>query len=258
MIFIESNLINENGKDESNMNIIETRHLTKGSGAAMRVNDLNLAVPEGCVYGFLGPNGAGKTTTLKLLLGLIKPTDGTISFFGKEMTEKNRLSILSHTGSLIENPSYYGHLTGLENLQIIAKLKKVPASEIEKVLNTVHLYEQKDKKVKQYSLGMKQRLGIAMALLGSPRLLILDEPTNGLDPAGIQEIRELIKDLPVTHQMTVIVSSHLLGEVEQMADMVGIIHHGQLVFQGTMAALEAQGDGLEEIFLKLTEGGERR
>jgi len=238
------------------MNMIETKNLTKGSGSQMRVNKLDLAIPEGCVYGFLGPNGAGKTTTLKLLLGLIKPTNGTITFFGQKMTEQNRLPILKHTGSLIENPSYYGHLTGLENLQIIAKLKKVPAAEIEKALHTVRLYEQKDKKVKQYSLGMKQRLGIAMALLGNPRVLILDEPTNGLDPAGIQEMREFIKDLPVTHQMTVIVSSHLLSEVEQMADMVGIIHHGELVFQGTMATLEAQGDGLEEVFLKLTEGGE--
>lgn len=238
------------------MNIIETKNLTKGSGEQMRVNKLDLAIPEGCVYGFLGPNGAGKTTTLKLLLGLLKPTDGTITFFGQKMTEQNRLSILRHTGSLIESPSYYGHLTGLENLQIMAKLKKVPAAEIEKVLCTVRLYEQKDKKVKQYSLGMKQRLGIAMALLGNPRVLILDEPTNGLDPAGIQEMREFIKDLPTTHQMTVIVSSHLLSEVEQMADMVGIIHHGELVFQGTMATLEAQGDGLEEVFLKLTEGGE--
>ena len=238
------------------MNIIETKNLTKGSGEQMRVNKLDLAIPEGCVYGFLGPNGAGKTTTLKLLLGLLKPTDGTITFFGQKMTEQNRLSILRHTGSLIESPSYYGHLTGLENLQIMAKLKKVPAAEIEKVLRTVRLYEQKDKKVKQYSLGMKQRLGIAMALLGNPRVLILDEPTNGLDPAGIQEMREFIKDLPTTHQMTVIVSSHLLSEVEQMADMVGIIHHGELVFQGTMATLEAQGDGLEEVFLKLTEGGE--
>ena len=238
------------------MNIIETKNLTKGSGKQMRVNKLDLAIPEGCVYGFLGPNGAGKTTTLKLLLGLLKPTDGTITFFGQKMTEQNRLSILRHTGSLIESPSYYGHLTGLENLQIMAKLKKVPAAEIEKVLRTVRLYEQKDKKVKQYSLGMKQRLGIAMALLGNPRVLILDEPTNGLDPAGIQEMREFIKDRPTTHQMTVIVSSHLLSEVEQMADMVGIIHHGELVFQGTMATLEAQGDGLEEVFLKLTEGGE--
>lgn len=238
------------------MNIIETKNLTKGSGGQMRVSKLDLAIPEGCVYGFLGPNGAGKTTTLKLLLGLLKPTDGTITFFGQKMTQQNRLSILKYTGSLIESPSYYGHLTGLENLQIMAKLKKVPATEIEKVLHTVRLYEQKDKKVKQYSLGMKQRLGIAMALLGNPRVLILDEPTNGLDPAGIQEMREFIKDLPMTHQMTVIVSSHLLSEVEQMADMVGIIHHGELVFQGTMATLEAQGNGLEEVFLKLTEGGE--
>ena len=238
------------------MNIIETKNLTKGSGGQMRVSKLDLAIPEGCVYGFLGPNGAGKTTTLKLLLGLLKPTDGTITFFGQKMTQQNRLFILKYTGSLIESPSYYGHLTGLENLQIMAKLKKVPATEIEKVLHTVRLYEQKDKKVKQYSLGMKQRLGIAMALLGNPRVLILDEPTNGLDPAGIQEMREFIKDLPMTHQMTVIVSSHLLSEVEQMADMVGIIHHGVLVFQGTMATLEAQGNGLEEVFLKLTEGGE--
>lgn len=239
-----------------NANIIETDSLTKGTGSRMRVNHIDLRIPEGCVYGFLGPNGAGKTTTLKLLLGLLKPTDGSITFFGQKMTEKNRLSILKHTGSLIESPSFYGHLTGLENLQIIAKLKKVPAVEITNVLQTVRLYEQKDKKVKQYSLGMKQRLGIAMALLGNPQVLILDEPTNGLDPAGIQEIREFIKDLPVIRQMTVIVSSHLLSEMEQMADMVGIIDHGKLIFQGTMAALEAEGDNLEDAFLKLTGGSE--
>ncbi len=158
-----------------NTNIIETNGLTKGTGSQMRVNHIDLRVPEGCVYGFLGPNGAGKTTTLKLLLGLLKPTAGTITFFGQKMTEKNRLSILKHTGSLIESPSYYGHLTGLENLQIIAKLKKVPASEITQVLQTVRLYEQRDKKVRQYSLGMKQRLGIAMALVANPDFLILDE-----------------------------------------------------------------------------------
>lgn len=239
-----------------NTNIIETNGLTKGSGSRMRVNHIDLRVPEGCVYGFLGPNGAGKTTTLKLLLGLLKPTAGTVTFFGQKMTEKNRLSVLKHTGSLIENPSYYGHLTGLENLEIIAKLKKVPASEITNVLQTVRLYEQRDKKVRQYSLGMKQRLGIAMALLGNPRVLILDEPTNGLDPAGIQEIREFIKELPVLRQMTVIVSSHLLGEMEQMADMAGIINHGELIFQGPLATLEARGENLEDTFLKMTEGGE--
>lgn len=239
-----------------NTNIIETDSLTKGVGSQTRVNHIDLRVPEGCVYGFLGPNGAGKTTTLKLLLGLLKPTEGTITFFGQKMSEQNRLSILKHTGSLIENPSFYGHLTGVENLEIIAKMKKVPAKEITNVLQTVRLYEQKDKKVKQYSLGMKQRLGIAMALLGNPRVLILDEPTNGLDPAGIQEIREFIKNLPVLRQMTVIVSSHLLSEMEQMADMVGIINHGRLIFQGTMSALEAQGESLEDAFLKLTGGGD--
>lgn len=239
-----------------NTNIIETDSLAKGTGSQMRVNHIDLRIPEGCVYGFLGPNGAGKTTTLKLLLGLIKPTAGTITFFGQKMTDKNRLSILKHTGSLIESPSFYGHLTGLENMQIIAKLKKVPADEITNVLQTVRLYDQRDKKVKQYSLGMKQRLGIAMALLGNPRVLILDEPTNGLDPAGIQEIRQLIKELPLNRQMTVIVSSHLLSEMEQMADMVGIIHHGRLIFQGTLAALETKGESLEDAFLKMTGGSE--
>lgn len=239
-----------------NTNIIETDSLTKGTGSQMRVNHIDLRIPEGCVYGFLGPNGAGKTTTLKLLLGLLKPTAGTITIFGQKMTDKNRLSIIKHTGSLIESPSFYGHLTGLENLQIVAELKKVPANEITNVLKTVRLYEQRDKKVKQYSLGMKQRLGIAMALLGNPRVLILDEPTNGLDPAGIQEIREFIKELPIIRQMTVLVSSHLLSEMEQMADMVGIINHGRLIFQGTLASLESQGESLEDAFLKLTGGGE--
>ena len=239
-----------------NTNIIETDGLTKGTGSQMHVNHIDLRIPEGCVYGFLGPNGAGKTTTLKLLLGLLKPTAGTITFFGQKMTDKNRLSILKHTGSLIESPSFYGHLTGLENLQIIAKLKKAPANEIENVLQTVRLYDQRSKKVKQYSLGMKQRLGIAMALLGNPRVLILDEPTNGLDPAGIQEIRQLIKELPLNRQMTVIVSSHLLSEMEQMTDMVGIINHGELIFQGTLAALETRGESLEDAFLKMTGGSE--
>ncbi|MBQ6996032.1 MAG: ATP-binding cassette domain-containing protein [Lachnospiraceae bacterium] len=234
--------------------ILETHNLTKTHGSKIRVKNLQMQVPKGCVYGFLGPNGAGKTTTLKLILGLIKPNQGTISFYGHAMTEKNRLSILKNTGSLIEGPSYYGHLTGLENMQIIAKLKGASAKDIAEVLHTVRLFEQKDKKVKHYSLGMKQRLGIAMALLGKPQLLILDEPTNGLDPAGIQEIRELIKELPTTHNMTVIVSSHLLSEVEQMADMVGIINHGEMLFQGNMNELATQGNSLEEVFLSMTGG----
>ena len=149
-----------------------------------------------------------------------------------------------------------GHLTGLENLQIVQKLKGASEEEIVRVLKTVRLYEQRDKKLKNYSLGMRQRLGLAMALLGEPKLLILDEPTNGLDPAGIQEIRELIRSLPKERDMTVIVSSHLLNEVEQMADHVGIIHHGEMLYQGPLSELEKQGGNLEDVFLLMTGGGE--
>lgn len=233
------------------MNIIETTNLSKCYKTQMRVNHLHLKVPKSCVYGFLGPNGAGKTTTLKLILGLIQPTEGTVSIFGKQMTEKNRLSILRNTGSLIESPSYYGHLTGEENLKIAAKLKKLPEKEILEVLHTVRLTEQKDKLVKHYSLGMKQRLGIAMALLGNPQILILDEPTNGLDPAGIQEMRELIMALPSTFDMTVLVSSHILSEIEQMADMVGIISNGELVFQDTMEKLHSMSK--QQLFLRVSD-----
>ena len=242
--------------------ILETNHLSKQSGKTYRVNDLSMAVPEKCVYGFLGPNGAGKSTTLKMILGLIHPDQGSIKIFGKVMNSANRLSILRQTGSLIENPGGYGHLSGLENMQIIQKLKGVSSKGFE-ILDknrfqfmTVRLYDQRDKKLSNYSLGMKQRLGIAMAILGNPKLLILDEPTNGLDPAGIQEIRQLICSLPKERNMTVIISSHLLSEIEQMADQVGIIHHGRMLYQGTLADLETQGDNLEDVFLEMTGGKE--
>lgn len=238
------------------MNILETDHLSKKSGGTYRVKDLSLAVPEGCVYGFLGPNGAGKSTTLKMLLGLVHPTQGSIRVFGRTMNSVNKLAILRKTGSLIETPGGYVHLTGLENMQIICKLKDVKEEEIELALKTVRLYEQRDKKLSSYSLGMKQRLGIAMALLGNPPLLILDEPTNGLDPAGIQEMRQLIRSLPAERNMTVILSSHLLSEIEQMADYVGIIHRGQMLYQGTLSALEAHGENLEAVFLEMTGGRE--
>lgn len=236
--------------------ILETNHLSKQSGNTYRVNDLSMAVPENCVYGFLGPNGAGKSTTLKMILGLIHPNQGSIKLFGKVMNSANRLSILRQTGSLIENPGGYGHLTGLENMQIIQNLKGVSEAEIAPALKTVRLYDQRDKKLSNYSLGMKQRLGIAMAILGNPKLLILDEPTNGLDPAGIQEMRQLICSLPKERNMTVIISSHLLSEIEQMADQVGIIHHGRMLYQGTLADLETQGDNLEDVFLEMTGGKE--
>lgn len=236
--------------------ILETNHLSKQSGKTYRVHDLSMAVPKKCVYGFLGPNGAGKSTTLKMILGLVHPSQGSIKLFGKVMNSANRLSILRQTGSLIENPGGYGHLTGLENMQIIQKLKGVNEAEIASALKTVRLYDQRDKKLSNYSLGMKQRLGIAMAILGNPKLLILDEPTNGLDPAGIQEMRQLICSLPKERNMTVIISSHLLSEIEQMADQVGIIHHGHMLYQGTLANLETQGDHLEDVFLEMTGGKE--
>ena len=217
--------------------IVETKGLTKSYGGKQVVKNVDLKVPKECVYGFMGPNGAGKSTTLKMLLGLIRCTDGQAWIDGKEMNQKNRLEILRETGSLIESPSYYGHLTGRENLEIVRTLKKAPEKEVDQVLELVRMERQQDKKAREYSLGMKQRLGLAAALIGRPRLLILDEPTNGLDPAGIQEIRELICELPKRMGITVLVSSHLLSEMDQMADYVGIINHGQLIFQDKLEAL---------------------
>ena len=222
------------------MNIIETHDLCKQYGNTLRVAHLDLDVPEGSIYGFLGPNGAGKSTTLKMILGLVRPTAGNIKVLGKKMDGANRLSILRQVGSLIESPSYYGHLTGEENLRIVQTLRGVPEKNIREVLQIVRLDGQRGKKVAHYSLGMKQRLGLAAALLGYPKLLILDEPTNGLDPAGIQEMRELICELPGRFGMTVVVSSHLLSEIDQMADHVAIIREGELVFQDTLEALHGR------------------
>lgn len=220
--------------------IISTSHLSKKYGSVLRVNDLDLRVPEGCIYGFLGPNGAGKSTTLKMILGLVRPTAGDIAVFGEPMMRRNRLAILKQVGSLIESPSYYGHLSGEENLRIVQTMRGVPEKNIREVLEIVRLTDAKDKRAAHYSLGMKQRLGLAAALLGYPRLLILDEPTNGLDPAGIQEMRELIKELPQRFGMTVVVSNHLLAEIDQMADHVGIIREGELVFQDSLTALHSR------------------
>lgn len=217
--------------------IVTTHNLSKRYGNTYRVKDVNLSVGEGDIFGFLGPNGAGKSTTLKMILGLARPTDGKVKVFGKDF-DANRRLILGQTGSLIESPSYYGHLSGLENMRIIQRLRGVPDRNISEALKIVRLENQKDKKVSQYSLGMKQRLGIAMALLSLPKLLILDEPTNGLDPAGIGEIRELIKSLPQRYGITVLISSHLLSEIEQIATSVGIINDGKMLFQGSMDELK--------------------
>lgn len=227
--------------------IITTKALTKKYNDKTAVDHLDLKIPEGSIYGFLGPNGAGKSTTMKMLLGLVKPSFGYMSIFEKEVAEKNRLAILKDTGSLIESPAYYSHLSGKENLQIVCKLKNVPERDINRVLSLVRMENQQNKKVGQYSLGMKQRLALAAALLGSPKLLFLDEPTNGLDPAGILEMRELIRSLP-NHDITVFVSSHLLSEIDQMATDVGIIDNGKLIFQDSLLELHEQSG--TKIFLK--------
>lgn len=222
--------------------VIETSNLTRRYKSQTAVNTINLQVPEGAIYGFLGPNGAGKTTTIRMLLGLIRPTSGDIQIFGQSLS-KHRMNILQKVGSLVESPSYYGHLSGFENLAVFARLLDVSDQRIRDVLDIVRLTPAANKAVKGYSLGMKQRLGIATALLGSPKLLILDEPTNGLDPNGIHEIRQLIVDMPKEHGISVLVSSHLLSEIEQMANWVGIINHGNLLFQDKIQVLREESQG---------------
>ena len=231
--------------------VIETKALCKQYGPHTAVDHVELHVPQGCVYGFIGPNGAGKSTTMKMLLGLIHPTAGRVRLLGQELTEKSRLPLLRQTGSLIESPAGYLHLTAQENLEIVADLKGVPHKDIGRVLDIVHLTQDRNRRVGQYSLGMKQRLGIAMALLGSPKLLILDEPTNGLDPAGIQEMRALIRNMPAATGATVLISSHLLGEMEQMVEQVGIIDHGHILFEGPLTELQRHSRG--NVTLRLLE-----
>ncbi|NWL86022.1 MULTISPECIES: ABC transporter ATP-binding protein [unclassified Paenibacillus] len=217
--------------------VIQTKGLTKKYRARAAVNQLNLEIKKGDIYGFLGPNGAGKTTTIRMLLGLIKPTSGSISIFGRDL-RKDKLAILKRIGSLVEYPSYYGHLSAIDNLEALRRILDVPKSRIDEVLEIVSLTSEARRPVKGYSLGMRQRLGIAASLLGNPEMLILDEPTNGLDPSGIHEIRELIKRMPEQYGITVLVSSHLLSEIEQMAGTVGIIREGQMVFQDTISNLQ--------------------
>ena len=200
------------------------------------LQQLDLQVPNGSIYGFLGPNGAGKTTTLRLILGLLKIQQGSIRIFNENL-QTSRISILNKLGSLIEQPSFYLHLTGKENLEVFRLTFQCPKSRIDEVLKIVGLTDAANKKAGAYSLGMKQRLAIAIALLNDPQLLILDEPTNGLDPSGIIETRELIIRLNKEEGKTILVSSHLLAEMEKMATHIGIIHKGKLLFQGSMGEL---------------------
>lgn len=201
------------------------------------LHNLDLRVPSGCIYGFLGANGAGKTTTLRLLLGLLRVQQGTVRILGESLGQ-NRLGILRRVGAMIESPSLYGHLSATDNLRVLREVHQCPEARVMEVLRLVGLADTGRKKAVRFSLGMRQRLSIAMALLHQPGLLILDEPTNGLDPNGMIEVRELLRYLNRQHGITVVVSSHILGEIEKLVDHVGIIHHGQLLFQGTLGGLQ--------------------
>ena len=216
--------------------ILVARHLTKVIGNRTIVEDVSFQLQPGEVFGFLGPNGAGKTTTIRMLVGLIKPTAGDVTICGFDV-RRDFEKALRNVGCIVENPDLYRFMTGRENLEHFARMLSVDASEIERVAELVALAHRLDQRVGTYSLGMRQRLGIAQAMLGSPRLLVLDEPANGLDPAGIREIRELLRRLAHGQQMAVFVSSHLLGEVELMCDRVAIIHKGALLREGSVADL---------------------
>lgn len=239
--------------------IITTEHLTKKYRNFTSVNNVSLHIQKGSIYGFLGPNGAGKSTTMKMLLGLTAPTKGSFTIDGKHFPN-DRIAILKKIGSFIESPSFYANLTGRENLDIIRRILELPKSTVKDALDLVGLTEFGDRLAKKYSLGMKQRLGLAGALLGRPPILILDEPTNGLDPSGIHEIRSLIKSLPDLYDCTILISSHMLSEIELIADDIGILNHGRLLFEGSLdglrqSALQAgyASDNLEDMFLSMVE-----
>ena len=243
--------------------IITTERLTKKYKNFVSVNHVSLHIRKGSIYGFLGPNGAGKSTTMKMLLGLTAPTKGSFAIDGRHFPE-DRIDILKETGSFIESPSFYANLTGRENLDIIRRILGLPKDSVDDALELVGLEEFGGRLAKKYSLGMKQRLGLAGALLGRPPVLILDEPTNGLDPSGIHEIRNLIKSLPDFYECTVMISSHMLSEIELMADDIGILNHGNLLFEGSLEELRNSAGqagnshkiseaNLEDVFLGMVE-----
>lgn len=239
--------------------IITTEGLTKKYKKFTSVDSVSLHIRKGSIYGFLGPNGAGKSTTMKMLLGLTAPTKGSFTIDGKHLPA-DRMAILKEIGSFIEQPSFYANLTGRENLDIIRRILGLPKQSVEDALELVGLQEFGDRLAKKYSLGMKQRLGLAGALIGRPPILILDEPTNGLDPSGIHEIRNLIKSLPKLYDCTVLISSHMLSEIELIADDIGILNHGHLLFEGSMGELRQNAlqsgfaaDNLEDMFLSMVD-----
>ena len=237
--------------------MLQQNILQKKYKSFIAVNDVSLHIRKGSIYGFLGPNGAGKSTTMKMLLGLTAPTKGAFTIDGKKFPA-DRIPILKEIGSFIESPSFYANLTGRENLDVIRRILELPKSAVDDALELVGLSEFGDRLAKKYSLGMKQRLGLAGALLGRPPILILDEPTNGLDPSGIHEIRNLIKSLPDLYDCTILISSHMLSEIELIADDIGILNHGHLLFEGSLDELRQNAlqsgfasDNLEDMFLSM-------
>lgn len=214
--------------------VIKTQNLTFNfKGKKKAVDDLNLNVPEGSIYGFLGPNGAGKSTTIRMLSALLLPANGKIELFGKDL-KKSKIAALKNSAFMIEEPTLYKHLSGRQNLELLCKAGGYNKNRIDDVLKSVKLFNDRHRKAGNYSMGMKQRLGIAGALLPDPDLFILDEPTNGLDPQGMYEIRELVVELNREFGKTIFISSHLLGEIEKMCTHVGIIHHGKGIFEGSI------------------------
>ena len=225
--------------------MLQLRNINQTLGGNQVISDLSITVPTGTIYGFLGRNGAGKSTVMKIILGLLKPDSGSVIVAGESS------NYLGKIGSLIEKPSFYPNLTGAENLRYLAKLRKAEDQALE-LLEMVGLREHANRKAGNYSLGMKQRLGIALALVGDPDILLLDEPTNGLDPEGIREIRELIQSFSRDMGKTVMVSSHILSEIEQTVDVVGVIHGGAVYYEGPLDALVGTAATLEDAFLNLT------
>ena len=249
--------------------MITAEQLTKKYKNFTSVNNVSLHIRKGSIYSFLGPNEAGKSTTMKMLLGLTAPRKGSFTIDGKHFPD-DRTAILKEIGSFIESPSFYSNLTGWENLDIVRRILGLPKTAVEVALELVGLTEFGNRLAKKYSLGMRQRLGLAGALLGRPPILILDEPTNGLDPSGIHEIRNLVKSLPDLYDCTILISSHMLSEIELMADDIGILNHGRLLFEGSLDDLRQSAlqsgfatdnktgsANLEDMFLAMIEKDNR-
>jgi lantibiotic transport system ATP-binding protein len=235
--------------------IIQTTGLSyRYAKDAQTLLDINLRVDQGSIYGFLGPNGSGKTTTLSLLLGLLNNQQGTIEIFGRDLRH-HRVEVLKKIGSLIETPSVYGHLTAKENLEVYRPIYGVSRERIKEVLKIVGLEDTGKKTAKKFSLGMKQRLAIALALLPNPELLVLDEPSNGLDPGGIIELRQLLKQLNTEYGMTIIISSHILSEVEKMVTHLGIIYKGSMLFQGSLQELHSLQQKDAKLLISTSDNG---